>query len=63
ATPYTVRARDYPTVSAPVTWEEVERCADPEELVVLAQDIPSRLEEHGELLAPLVAGEGAGELP
>ncbi|MDT0424625.1 non-homologous end-joining DNA ligase [Streptomyces evansiae] len=63
ATPYTLRARDYPTVSAPLTWAEVEHCEAPEDLVVLAQDVPSRLKKHGELLAPLVTGEDAGELP
>lgn len=63
ATPYTLRARPAPTVSAPVTWEEVEGCERPEDLVVLAGQVPGRLERYGELLAPLVSGEGAGALP
>ncbi|WP_431036765.1 non-homologous end-joining DNA ligase [Streptomyces sp. P6-2-1] len=63
ATPYTLRARDYPTVSAPLTWTEIEGCTRPEDLRVLAQDVTGRLDRHGDLLAPLVAGEGAGELP
>lgn len=63
ATPYTVRAREEPTVSAPVTWEEVESCEQPADLVFLAGQMVGRLERHGELLAPLVSGEEAGELP
>lgn len=39
ATPYTLRARPEPTVSAPVTWEEVEACTDARELTFLADDI------------------------
>ncbi|WP_405857585.1 non-homologous end-joining DNA ligase [Streptomyces sp. NBC_00090] len=67
ATPYTLRARARPTVSAPVTWDEVERCAaptaDPEDLVLLMDDIAPRLERYGELLAPLFAPERAGSVP
>ncbi|MGW6390664.1 non-homologous end-joining DNA ligase [Streptomyces sp. NPDC055103] len=67
ATPYTLRARARPTVSAPVTWEEVAGCAepgaDPEELVLSMDDIAPRLERYGELLAPLFAPEHAGSLP
>ncbi|MFJ2056731.1 non-homologous end-joining DNA ligase [Streptomyces sp. NPDC087908] len=67
ATPYTLRARPLPMVSAPVTWEEVEDCAeeaaDPGSLVHLMDDIAPRLERHGDLLAPLFAPERAGEVP
>ena len=67
ATPYTLRARARPTVSAPVTWEEVAGCADPaadpEELVLSMDDIAPRLERYGELLAPLFAPERAGSVP
>ncbi|MFD9244723.1 non-homologous end-joining DNA ligase [Streptomyces sp. NPDC059556] len=67
ATPYTLRARPLPTVSAPVTWEEVEECAgvaaDPESLVLLMDDIAPRLERYGDLLAPLFAPERAGDVP
>ncbi|MEV8567266.1 non-homologous end-joining DNA ligase [Streptomyces sp. NPDC051322] len=63
ATPYTVRARPEPTVSAPVTWKEVEGCTDPAELVFLIGDIGPRLKKHGDLLAPLVDLEGARRLP
>ncbi|MEK9522731.1 non-homologous end-joining DNA ligase [Streptomyces venezuelae] len=67
ATPYTLRARPLPMVSAPVTWEEVQDCAeeatDPGSLVHLMDDIAPRLERHGDLLAPLFAPERAGEVP
>ncbi|KOG26963.1 MULTISPECIES: non-homologous end-joining DNA ligase [Streptomyces] len=66
ATPYTLRARTLPTVSAPVTWEEVERCAaagNPGPLVLLMDDIAPRLARHGELLEPLFAPERAGDVP
>ncbi|MGW2300216.1 non-homologous end-joining DNA ligase [Streptomyces sp. NPDC001809] len=67
ATPYTLRARPLPMVSAPVTWEEVEDCAEeaaaPGSLVHLMDDIAPRLERYGDLLAPLFAPERAGEVP
>ncbi|WP_329621174.1 non-homologous end-joining DNA ligase [Streptomyces sp. NBC_01255] len=67
ATPYTLRARALPAVSAPVTWEEVADCAapaaDPEKLVLLMDDIAPRLERYGELLAPLFAPGRAGIVP
>jgi bifunctional non-homologous end joining protein LigD len=63
ATPYTLRARPEPTVSAPVTWDEVEECGTPERLVFRAQDVTSRVRGHGDLLAPLFDSEEAGGLP
>ncbi len=39
AAPYTLRARAEPTVSAPVTWQEVADCASPDSLVFRAPDI------------------------
>ncbi|MCT9090866.1 non-homologous end-joining DNA ligase [Streptomyces sp. ASQP_92] len=63
ATPYTVRAKDRPTVSAPVSWAEVEACTDPAELAFLIGDIGPRLERDGDLLAPLSDPDGAGRLP
>lgn len=53
ATPYTLRAGPGPTVSAPVTWAEIEGCRRPGELVFLAGDMAGRLARHGDLLAPL----------
>ncbi|MES5817028.1 non-homologous end-joining DNA ligase [Streptomyces sp. RG80] len=63
ATPYTLRARQEPTVSAPVTWEEVEECRSPGQLTFLAPDIAPRVQDHGDLLAPLFDHRSAGRLP
>ncbi|MFI1965254.1 non-homologous end-joining DNA ligase [Streptomyces pathocidini] len=61
ATPYTLRARPTPTVSAPVTWDEVEGCGDPAELAFVVGDMAERLAARGDLLAPLL--EPGGALP
>ncbi|HEX7355596.1 MAG TPA: hypothetical protein VF288_12285 [Mycobacteriales bacterium] len=50
---YSLRGRPRPTVSTPVTWDEVEACADPDDLVFTAGDVLARLERHGDLFAPL----------
>ncbi|MFH0520327.1 non-homologous end-joining DNA ligase [Streptomyces sp. M41] len=63
ATPYTLRARSGPTVSAPVTWEEVEDCRSPDSLTFLAPDLAPRLQDYGDLLAPLLDPTRAGTLP
>ncbi|MCX4674264.1 non-homologous end-joining DNA ligase [Streptomyces sp. NBC_01433] len=63
ATPYTLRARTEPAVSAPVTWEEIEGCSAPGELVFLAGDMAARLERYGDLLAPLTDPNRARPLP
>jgi bifunctional non-homologous end joining protein LigD len=55
---YSLRARERPTVSTPVTWEEVASCAasgDPEELVFDAFDVRERIAEDGDLFAPVVS--------
>ncbi|MFJ9678866.1 non-homologous end-joining DNA ligase [Streptomyces sp. NPDC101194] len=63
AAPYTLRARPEPTVSAPVTWTEIEKCRTPEELTFLASDMGGRLERYGDLLGPLVDPGRARPLP
>ncbi|MEV6766152.1 non-homologous end-joining DNA ligase [Streptomyces sp. NPDC051105] len=63
ATPYTVRARREPMVSAPVTWKEVAQCRRPEDLEFRAGDIAGRVEEYGDLLAPLLDTGRAAPLP
>ncbi|QFZ74300.1 ATP-dependent DNA ligase [Streptomyces fagopyri] len=63
ATPYTLRARATPTVSAPVTWDEVADCDEPGRLVFHAHDIAPRLERYGDLLAPLLDRGRAHALP
>jgi bifunctional non-homologous end joining protein LigD len=54
---YSLRARERPTVSTPVTWDEVERCVkkgDPDQLVFEASDVLKRFEKHGDLFAPVL---------
>ncbi|GKQ40285.1 ATP-dependent DNA ligase [Streptomyces sp. A012304] len=63
ATPYTLRARPEPTVSAPVTWEEVEECGTAERLAFRAEDVMDRVRHDGDLLAPLFDAEVAGAVP
>ncbi|MCG7208062.1 non-homologous end-joining DNA ligase [Streptomyces arenae] len=63
AAPYTVRARREPTVSAPVTWEEVAECRSAGQLAFRAQDIAPRLQDHGDLLAPVLDPAHAAPLP
>ena len=60
---YSLRARPHPTVSTPVTWDEVEACRSPEDLVFTAPDVLDRVQQ----LAPseatiLIVGEtGTGK--
>ncbi|MFB6986409.1 MULTISPECIES: non-homologous end-joining DNA ligase [unclassified Streptomyces] len=63
AAPYTLRARPEPTVSAPVTWTEIEECRAPRGLTFLAHDMGARLERYGDLLGPLVDPDRARPLP
>lgn len=59
--PYSLRARAVhgaPTVSTPLTWEEVEGCTDPEDLVFSPEDVLARIAEHGDLYAAAL-GDGA----
>ena len=48
---YSLRARSRPTVSAPVTWDEVEAAAEGEPLSFEAPDVLARYEKHGDLFA------------
>ncbi|MGZ6792409.1 MAG: non-homologous end-joining DNA ligase LigD, partial [Mycobacteriales bacterium] len=52
--PYSLRARERPTVSAPVTWEEVEACRAPGDLVLTTDDVLARVAADGDLLAALL---------
>jgi bifunctional non-homologous end joining protein LigD len=49
---YSLRARERPTVSTPLMWEEVE-AGDPDALVFETEDVLARFEEHGDLFAPV----------
>ncbi|WP_424211786.1 non-homologous end-joining DNA ligase [Streptomyces sp. BI20] len=63
AAPYTVRARPRPTVSTPVTWEEVAGCREAGGLEFTVREVPGRLERLGDLFAPLDDPEVAHPLP
>jgi bifunctional non-homologous end joining protein LigD len=52
--PYSLRARTHPTVSAPVTWDEVVSCRRPTDLVFTAPDVISRVDDQGDLVEPLL---------
>jgi bifunctional non-homologous end joining protein LigD len=61
---YSLRARERPTVSTPVTWEEVERALDRDDadlLVFEASDVLDRVDREGDLFAPVL--ELKQELP
>jgi bifunctional non-homologous end joining protein LigD len=49
--PYSLRAASEPSVSTPVTWDEIDGDA---ELRFGPDDVRERVEEHGDLLAPLL---------
>ena len=49
---YSLRARATPTVSTPVTWDEVEACRRPEDLRFSSADVLDRVERLGDLFAP-----------
>ncbi|MEQ3549213.1 non-homologous end-joining DNA ligase [Pseudonocardia nematodicida] len=51
---YSLRGRERPTVATPVTWDEVDACRDPEDLVFTCADLPARLDTHGDLMRPLL---------
>jgi bifunctional non-homologous end joining protein LigD len=64
--PYSLRGRDRPTVSTPVTWDEVRACRRPEQLVFTADDVLDRVENLGDVFADLAetgATLPAGEQP
>jgi bifunctional non-homologous end joining protein LigD len=55
---YSLRARPEPTVSAPVTWTEIDACmrsGDPDELSFTATDVLRRVQRLGDLMAGLEA--------
>jgi DNA ligase D-like protein (predicted polymerase)/DNA ligase D-like protein (predicted 3'-phosphoesterase) len=59
--PYSLRARDRPTVSTPVTWNEVEATRNHDDLVFDAEDVIARIEEFGDPLADMA--DRAAHLP
>jgi bifunctional non-homologous end joining protein LigD len=58
--PYSLRAKDRPTVSTPLSWREVTRCersGDESPLVFAAADVLARLKRHGDRFAAVLQGE------
>ncbi|MET0233260.1 MAG: DNA ligase D [Kibdelosporangium sp.] len=53
--PYSLRGRDRPTVSTPVTWDEVRTCRRPDQLDFTADAVLTRVGELGDLFAGLPA--------
>ncbi len=54
---YSLRAKDRPAVSTPVTWNEVEQCLkkkDPQLLVFDSEQVLARMERLGDLFAPVL---------
>jgi bifunctional non-homologous end joining protein LigD len=54
---YSLRAKSRPTVSTPVTWDEVEKClekGDQDLLSFEADDVLKRVDKHGDLFAPVL---------
>jgi bifunctional non-homologous end joining protein LigD len=61
---YSLRARERPTVSTPLRWEEVEgvlETKDPETLAFTSDEVLARVAEHGDLFGPVIELEQ--ELP
>jgi bifunctional non-homologous end joining protein LigD len=59
---YSLRALAQPTVSTPLTWEEVESVTDsrdPAELVFTSTDVLARVADHGDPFAPVLEIEQA----
>jgi bifunctional non-homologous end joining protein LigD len=48
---YSLRARPHPTVSTPVSWDEVADAADGTPLTFQAGEVLDRIDEHGDLFA------------
>jgi bifunctional non-homologous end joining protein LigD len=51
---YSLRAMARPTVSTPLSWDEVRDAKAPEDLTFEAADVLRRIDEHGDLFAPVL---------
>jgi bifunctional non-homologous end joining protein LigD len=52
---YSLRAMERPTVSTPLTWDEVRAARTPEDLTFEARDVLRRVDEQGDLFAPVLS--------
>jgi len=60
--PYSLRARQSPTVSTPVSWDEVRACRRPDQMFFTADMALDRVAERGDLFGPLLPGaDGTAE--
>src|SRR6185437_3283468 len=57
--PYSLRAREEPTASTPLTWDEV---ADASNLKFTAEDVLQRVGDHGDLFAGTLDDKARGEI-
>lgn len=55
--PYSLRARARPTVSTPLTWDEVDGCEQVEDVTFVTDDVLARVDEHGDLFDGLLAAD------
>ena len=55
--PYSLRGRDRPTASTPITWDEASDGADGEPLTFTAVEVLERVDELGDLFAPTLTVE------
>ena len=54
---YSLRAREHPTVSTPVSWDEIEKAVEKDDaklLIFEAGDVLERVEREGDLFAPVL---------
>ncbi|HEX5407762.1 MAG TPA: DNA ligase D [Pseudonocardiaceae bacterium] len=49
--PYSLRGREHPTVSTPVSWDEVRACLRIEQLSFTAEDVLGRVDQLGDVVA------------
>lgn len=60
---YSVRGRDQPRVSTPVTWDEIAGVGPDDDLSFTIAQIPGRLEAHGDLWQSMLDPDEAAPLP
>ena len=51
---YSLRARERPTVSTPLAWDELEAAKRPDDLVFDSEQVLGRIEDRGDLFEPVV---------